>query len=50
MFAANRTTTGIIGTSMSLQMTTMEFYNLLCVFVCGHGYTKCEHRFDVRRH
>ena len=36
MFAANRTTTlstDITSTSTSLQITTMEFYKLSCVFV-----------------
>ena len=35
MFAANRTTTDVTSTSTSLQITTMEFYKLSCVFVCG---------------
>ena len=50
MFAANRTTTDVTSTSTSLQITTMEFYKLSCVFVCGYRYITCDHGFDVRRH
>ena len=38
MFAANMTTTDSTSTSTSLQITTMEFYKLSCVFVCGYRY------------
>ena len=38
MFAANRTTTYITSNSTALQITTMEFYELPCVFVCGYRY------------